>query len=235
MAIPLLLEEGSGANWFRNGDEFMNSAILRSTFRALVLLAPLVLVVSGTAQTVRITFDEIPRFTVLSDQFAAEGIHFLQEGRYQRPTVRPIIGAPGSGHSLALVPNEGSVGIRFDRPLQSFSMTFAVAPGGGAPQGSLFFTALCFQYPPNLNHGGPVLFVPANTWQTIPTYTTPVATQGSIQVLDLASGNIFGGFNYPSYYYLTELTATMVPEPSSAALLVVGGAALLLRRKRGSG
>lgn len=182
--------------------------------------------------TIHISFDALPAGTILGEQFAPLGVHFLQSGRYDIAFVLPSNEVPGTVRNIGLFNRSASlVGILFDRPVEAFSVTVAVNPLG--VNGSLYWAGNGLDYPTTANYWDTQVLVPPSTWVTTPTFTT---TALNVRLIEFGGVNILGGSNHATEIYFTDLNVTFIPEPSTTATLALIGApaALLVARRRKS-
>ena len=189
-----------------------------------LLLILILLSVNAEAQSpIHIDFDGLSPGTRLSNQFSGIGMHFIQDDRHNQPFVGNSQEIGGASARNAAYSYNSSIGLLFDRPVVSFSVTVAVDPLG--VPGQPLFGSSGLDYPSTANYWGVSVPVTARTWTSTGTLTSP---SHEVRLLAFDGYNIHQGFNTGAVVWFTDLDVVLLPEPPALTLAVVGIFTLLL-------
>jgi hypothetical protein len=168
--------------------------------------------------TIHINFNALPVGAVIGEQFADQGVHFLQDERYNSPHVWSSAEVPGAPYPKAGFAGSRAMGILIDQPITSFSMTYALIPL--VP--TLGLTSLWIN---GLNSSSTGNFwdmfqgSPQKTWQTTETFVAPGEYVQNIRILAFLARDNQGG---EAGIFFTDLRITTIPEPATTTLLCRG-------------
>jgi hypothetical protein len=193
------------------------------------MLVPFASRVEAQEWTINLTFDNLPVNTVLSEQFAPLGVHFVNDNGDRYPWVIAAPSFPNRPGSRVAYSFEDPryTGMRFDYPIASVSMDVAVDPAGG-PNGSPAVDLIALdQYPPStvvwVHHTPLAAF---DTWTRV---TLDVPAGLTARLLEIQPDNVYQNLNYNSAHYFDNIQITYVPEPSSVRFASIGVIAFICR------